>query len=838
MTFKRAFLSVGLILATCLFSAPFVQAAETNWAKIKGEAIDLAVGLDGTVFSIDEKRGVKRLTTKGRQRWMSVRGGTFVRVVGNEDGRAIGIQSSDRGVYLNRGSQWKQLGNLKAVDLAQDQNGSLIAAGVDGQLWAWDVSSSQWFSIMPSPKGQRVMRLDIQSPATYWVVADNKTLYRLENRSYTVAKNNVIDVVVSSDRQSVLSLMGDGLIERLDISSGTWTRVEHATEVRAIAAGTGGNIWHSDSNRLIFHADIFATPKAVESDDIPVVDVKKVAKAEKKATKAKKVDEETKTPKKKADKPQKAEIEKPQALLKPKYTLVSGTAAGLSVGADGRVFAYETGGNIFYWSNSTKQFESFPGTAKGLIVDEKNKLWAVTNNGVVSRFDGKQWKATKVTNAIDVALAPDGTVFATDQDEAVFAFDKRSNRFRERKGLSAFRMTFDHQGGAWLVRKDRTIYHCKGTACRRIRGEAEDIFVTKSGLVLKTNDKNELHQFDPNRKSWTLVRKKVRDLAIGPGDMPWMIDMDKKVYASAFFKRDESKDQSIALKAEAIEAATARSSAATSTTTAASTFTFKKNLAWEEINISGSHEPFIIFVGTNNSAFVLTRDSSNNYLTILEYDTGSNKFKEMSTSDLPRKDTKRIRRMALDPDGRPWLSYLDGELWRPEGANDWKQIPASKVETGENIRMIGINADNVVVGVDPNGVVHEYNADKDKFAKYDNADDIKGGDLAVRPDGYPWTYDINDSYNLYAYTGSKFEKKPSAGQTIDSIGFSSDGSMYVVEFGYTRLLKWNDSNESFDEVSLPSGQDPFWVSVAPDGRPWIVTRDSATNSVYTVYRAK
>ncbi|SCA56041.1 hypothetical protein MTBPR1_160032 [Candidatus Terasakiella magnetica] len=57
--------------------------------------------------------------------------------------------------------------------------------------------------------------------------------------------------------------------------------------------------------------------------------------------------------------------------------------------------------------------------------------------------------------------------------------------------------------------------------------------------------------------------------------------------------------------------------------------------------------------------------------------------------------------------------------------------------------------------------------------------------------------------------------------------------MYVAEKSeQERLLKWNYSNEDFDEVSVPSGVKPTWVGVLKDGRPWFISSDSK------IYRAK
>lgn len=166
-------------------------------------------------------------------------------------------------------------------------------------------------------------------------------------------------------------------------------------------------------------------------------------------------------------------------------------------------------------------------------------------------------------------------------------------------------------------------------------------------------------------------------------------------------------------------------------------------------------------------------------------------------------------RVAVDPDGNPWIINALNEIWRYSGGA-WAKMP-------DEARAIDIGADGSVYMLGQptwsDGYVYRWNgASWDYFGGY-------GTEITVDHEGHPWL--VNSRDEIWRHTDSGWSKLSSTARDIDA---GADGTVYSLAGGSGAngyIYRWNGSGWSYN------GGYGVRIAVAPTGSPAIINSGSA-----------
>jgi Tectonin domain len=180
-------------------------------------------------------------------------------------------------------------------------------------------------------------------------------------------------------------------------------------------------------------------------------------------------------------------------------------------------------------------------------------------------------------------------------------------------------------------------------------------------------------------------------------------------------------------------------------------------------------------------------------------------------------------RIAVGPDGQPWLVNAAGQIFHHQG-NSWgNPLPGG----GRNISVgadgsVWLIGNNIVAG---GPGIFDYGIYKWNGSNWDPQDG-GGVAIAVGPEGQPWL--LNAVGQIFHRQGNSWGNPlPGAGMAI---GVGADGSVWLIgtnpvggssDYG---IYKWNGSNWD------PKDGGGRRIAVGPNGQPWLV------NSAGNIYR--
>ena len=159
-------------------------------------------------------------------------------------------------------------------------------------------------------------------------------------------------------------------------------------------------------------------------------------------------------------------------------------------------------------------------------------------------------------------------------------------------------------------------------------------------------------------------------------------------------------------------------------------------------------------------------------------------------------------RVAVDPQGNPWVAEADNQLWIYRGSR-W-YLMGQAIDVG-----IGAEGSVYIVGDTPNGP-----GGNAIYKRVGNGwEQILGAAvrISVDPNGNPWV--VNAEGKVYrSFDGRSFSQVP--GSATD-IGIGADGSVWIVQKSNNELAKWNGS-----EFVASRGTRGTSVAVGPQGQNW------------------
>jgi tectonin-like protein len=798
------FYKFTICLLICFFSVSIFadeskssKALQLEWTKVRGVAQDISVGANGETFVVGVDNVVWRWRREGSG-W-SRRSGKIQRIAVDPKGSHWGI-NEDGQTYRMSGLWWRQLDD-RAQDIAIGADGTVIKTNQDDTLARWDKFSGRWRPLVGT--GQRIA---VGPKGNPWVVKADGTLARYDGREWQTLPGQANDIAIGPDGSAYI--IDASSVSRWDDKNNLWTAVPDTTGGIAISVGLGNHPWYVNSVGAIYASSLFS----IKENEIEIEETSS-------DTFADAVTEEADAEEILAIRRSNSVVnDDPAAITSDEqivFKKVKGSAVDLAIGAEGSVFALQSDSVLSRWSNQRSKFQNFPGTLIRIAVGPDGFPLGINIDRDIFRHDGKDWKNIK-GKAEDISIGADGTVIISDAEERLFRLNNAMTRF-ERISGKGDKLAVAPDGSPWVIRKNGQIFRCDTDPCTRLRRTGRDIAIGPDGSVYMVSNKNQLFIFDndEDEDNWKriLISQSPIAIAVGPKGRPWFADNKNDIYASTFFERDESNDQTVArLTNKPTEV-----SSSLIPTSSKSAFTFTKRINFQEIPI-GTASTDGIGIGVDGSVLILADSGSR----ILRYNKKSKAFVDiLAPTGFPSSVTS-------DSEGRVWtIDFTEILFQKKKDGSSFTSysLPATGVFQPPRI---AIGGDGSVFAVWRTGELFKFNPSKKKFEKF-----ISGTyrSVAVTVDGRPWVIDESTSV-VKEFDGNKFVKPGGITQLAREISIGAGGTVYIVDGKSVpfKLYRWNATNKSFDKVDETASH----VAVDPDGRPWFLNIGATGNA----FRAK
>lgn len=457
--------------------------------------------------------------------------------------------------------------------------------------------------------------------------------------------------------------------------------------------------------------------------------------------------------------------------------------ADVAADTQGNVYIAKVSGEIKKWYPLRSEWQPIDGIAYRIALDMAGHPWAVTRDGRVRSFDGKDW-ITMPGRATDIAIGGNNAVVIADAEGQIRIWSPARHSWRLVAGVAGVTAPAATPDGApWAVTGGGAI-------------------MATTLLVAPEKIKTEKGQAPESRAPQAVAPVESAPPAIASGIAAPPLPATAAPSPPPARATTSTAPTLVTNDATAspVTPDTGTSNTQASKTVAPAT---GNDPALDPSTVTTTED--IVFVNTrqNASALAIGRDGSvfglNASGGVLRWSNSRKRF-----DDFPG----TVVRLAVDSDGNPWGISTLGRVFRHTG-NLWKQIPNA---TGSDI---AIGGDGSVVITDANGTLSKLN---DAMTRFDRIPG-QGILVAVAPDGTPWT--IRSDSLVQRCDTSPCEV---FAQKAKSISIGPDGSVYVVSENHF-LMRLGTDGKTFEIVQIP-GHNVQSVAVGPNGFPWVVADDT------------
>jgi hypothetical protein len=776
------------------------------WNGVRGDAAAISIAADG--FIVAAGRDARLWTWRMSEAAWTPLGGEGTRVAALPGGRYFAIRRDGALTFFD-GLRIASA-DLRALDVAVDGAGNVHAIRSDGALVRRPAGAAAW-DVLGAVGGRR---LALAQDGSVWVALAAGGVGRWMDGKLEPVPGTARELAVSSNG-TVFAVDKDGTLQRRSQGSNAWEPEPAPPNLAAIAFDPQGLPWAARLNGAIVTRAVLPPGQAIRFE---------VSTAgEGGITFNKRSTRGGGTTASGAS----------RALLRAAVTTVNNpiaqstdpapfewtdtlvNASSLAIaGRDGSVFALDASGNLGRWSNAQRQFLAYPGAFLKVAVEADGNPWGINQFGRLFRRNVTEWRQVR-GSASDFAIGVNGQIFATTSDGALFQYDRPSDGLLPLPGaLPLFSVAVGPDGVPWALLKDGTVVRCPTSACQRFQKTARSLAVGPEGSVFIVTPDNVLWRLNKALTDWELIPVlglKVASVAVGPRGRPWVITDTGRVFASAFFPRDESTDL--------LEASTTPPTPQGSGDVApvlaspgAVGFVFSKSLTFQSIptlpNTGG------ISLGPDGTVLMFSFQTFP--IGLVRYNKAKNVFE--SVTGLP--PGVNIRHAKVGPDGKMWIidADFDGRIYHQVSGSNYEilQLPVPPTFfDGSANRSINIAPDGTVYAIDTAGTVYRRSVGASGFSKL-----ISGSykNLAITRPGDVWVIDNSDV--VRQIVNGVAQRRPSNQDTtaLDIAG-SADGSLYITNIGLSGVnpMRWNVNSQAFDRVTQPAD----FVGVEPNGRPWI-----------------
>ena len=462
----------------------------------------LAIGTDGSVFALSAGGNVLRWSNA--KKTFDSFPGTFVRIAVDKDGHPWGISALGR-VFRHTGSQWKQIYNITAVDIAIGYDGTVIVANATGRLYKLNGAQTRFELI----KGDGIA-VAVAPDGTPWTIRSDKLVQRcdvfpcqvLSQRALSLSIGPDGSVWIVSDRNRLMRLKANG--------TSFETIITPAHTPWKVAVGPSGYPWVVSNARIALASNYFLRD---EKGDVNVAAATNANTSGSGAA-------STVT----SSSASSFTFSKNMQFETIAYSTLSNTQyANLASDIDGVIWATTSGGAIDKYSAAQKKFidakTKFTSSGYDLSsfdIAPNGDIWAYTLNPIVGLFRErnnvlKQYTVSGLTPGA-VAVSPDGTVYAdfyTGGTHYIYTKADNSEVFKKLKQVRGYGMSVGPGNDLWIIQGDNYVYQWTGSKFekRPASGQkASKIAVSKTdGTVYILDTSNIPRKWNSTNKSFDKI---------------------------------------------------------------------------------------------------------------------------------------------------------------------------------------------------------------------------------------------------------------------------------------------------------------------------------------------
>ncbi len=752
---------------------PAVQLAQTKfvptsgfvfrsvtWELVVGTARDIAIGANGSVFKTGLDGSVSKWNNDRRNwdRFSSPGDNRLIRIAVDPQGLPW-VVDENNAIHRYDGKSWVLMNGF-ARDIAIGGGGEVFVISRLNNPFSWSVKEKKWQRLEGLEEGSG-RRIAVEPNGFPWMVGNVGQIWRHDGSNWISISGTARDISVGPDG-TVMITGTDGSPRRWNRKKQGWEKM--LKEGENISVGPRGSPWMVDETGVIFASRFFKEDEGKERQ-------RRTARGG--ATIA------TIT----SDDPI-------------KFVKVKGAATDIGIGADGSVFIVGIESDVGRWSNRRQVFLPFPGDLSRISVDPDGNPWGINRDGEVFRHQDKRWTHVKgVSDAVDLGVGGDGTVFVTTAARRIYKWDPDKDKLIFLKGQKGERIDVSRRGDPWVIDRNK-IFRLERGAFIQVKRRAIDIGVGPDDSVFMISTTNRLFQWNYQKNDWDRISGvpggKLEAVDVGPGGRPWIANTKQEVFSAGFFDRDENVDLEVA-----------RGTATTTTIipTKPPTITFTKTTSWQAVPLIPENDPgvtvFDIGIGANGDVLAVVNDLA--VTNAWKFDPGANSWEAHTDASV-----FSFRRIDVDPDGFPWFVTTGFTVGRFVGT--------TFVNIANTALDIGVGADGSVFIVDGTGTISKWNEAKSQFESFNSTFSGLGRFIDVDPNGRPWV--INTVFDVYQFDGTAWIRRP--GVKAQDIAIGANGSVYV---GGTdsKPYKWNATSKIWDKLTNFADR----VAVTPNGKVWI-----------------
>jgi|CXWL01.1.fsa_nt_gi hypothetical protein len=797
----------GLLLGALLCLTAGLHAAaqgvqETPWRGVRGDAQALSIASDG--FTIAAGRDARLWAWRAADRAWSPLAGEGVRATALPGGRYYAILRNGELTFFD-GLRVEPAG-LRALDAAVAGDGAVYALRVDGALMRITPGARAWEPL--GAVGGR--RLAVAPDGSVWVALARGGGARWADGSLETLPGTVRELAVGADG-TVLAIDREGALQRWNPVSRSWDAEPAPANLAAIALAPANVPWAATAGGAILTRAALAEPGVrIET-----------AQTGGGITFGKSTSGRAGAPPRALRRGAFVALNPVTQVTDPapfEWIDTQASAASLAIaGRDGSVFALDAGGLIGRWSNQQRRFTSYPGQLAKIAVEADGNPWGINSLGRIFRRDASDWRQI-LGAASDLSIGVNGHIFATTATGALFQYDRSADALVPLPGI-LFSVAVAPDGARWGLLQDGTVMRCPNANCQRFTRFARSIAVGPDASVFIVTLDGMLQRLTKAMNDWEVIPvlgQKLRSVAVGPRGRPWVVADSGRVYASAFFARDESTDL---LEASTTSSQTVGSGAIApvQSTVASGGFVFSKNLQFESISVPGGADG--LSLGPSGAVVMFVGSTG-----LIRYNSSKKVFE--TVSGLP---AGNIRHAKYGPDGTLWIisADIDGRIYHQTSGTNFETLqlpiasPQPPVANAMN-RSVNIGPDGSVYAIDTVGTLWRRPAGSTTFAKLING---TFKNAAIPRSNDVWVIDNNKV--VRQIVDGVAQRRPSNRDVLaDDIAGGQDGSVYITTpvGANNHPAKWNANSQAWDQLSTIADV----VGVAPDGRPWLFNSANPT----------
>lgn len=479
------------LIAACLWCASLLASAQTTaerlaWTPLRGTAVDLSVGADGTAFSLDPDGLVWMRRPGPGTGWMSLPG-NFRRIDAASERDAWAVDA-EGAVWHYNGSYWQSVPAPVAADVGVGAGGMAYVATREGGLARWD-SRTGFVPIAGAPAGIR--RVDVDERDLPWVVLADNALQRFDGRAWQVLPGQAHDVSAGV-RASAFMVSPGRQPFRWNAALGSWGPLLAVASV--VAAGPDNKPWIVTPEGAIFTNDTGTPQSARRPAAEPSVFSKNVA-----------------------------------------WRRVQGRARVLSLSAKGQAVALGPEGEVWQWKGKD-QWQRLPGTFERIALAPSGQPMALTAQGRIYSYRGSQW-LEQPGQALDIAIAPQGVVWILLPDGSPAYWDAVGGWVSLGAPGPAVRLAVGSANVPWVLTAEGQVLHYEPRGWQPHDGLlASELAIGPEGSVFVAGRDRVPARWDEFLQRWERINTEAVAVAVGPGDKPWVVNARGEIYASSLFE--------------------------------------------------------------------------------------------------------------------------------------------------------------------------------------------------------------------------------------------------------------------------------------------------------------